>query len=376
MRLTLFIIFVGTTFCLNAQEDDIFSRFSFEGDFRFRVEQDWNSKKSDGTFRDDRSRMRYRVRAGLTYQHNTWASAGLRLRTGLTNKQQDPQLTLGAASEEFGTLPIGLEKAYFQGQWSTFHFWLGKNTFPFAKSNELFWSDNVFPEGIFISKQIPIKEGKSKIDVNLGHFIITSRNESFIDDSYVQGCQLNTDLFNNKISFFPGIFFFNNIPDIPDGGETYFLDYSILHLGSRARILKDIPLRLDLDYYYNLENYDQNENVPENLRNQRSGVVVAVNYGNLNTSGNWFFSATYNYQERFAAVDFLAQNDWARWDYSAFDSPDGRLTNYQGIELVAAYALAEKITLKTKFYIVEQLVAYGIRKETGTRIRFDIDIKL
>lgn len=84
---------------------------------------------------------------------------------------------------------------------------------------------------------------------------------------------------------------------------------------------------------------------------------------------------TYNYLEQYAAVDFLAQNDWVRWDYSSFNSPDGRLTNYKGTEFVSAYKLNKNMTLKMKFYLVDQLVAYGNYKENGNRIRFDFDVK-
>ena len=76
------------------------------------------------------------------------------------------------------------------------------------------------------------------------------------------------------------------------------------------------------------------------------------------------------------AVDFLAQNDWARWDYSSFGSPDGRLTNYKGFELVGSYMLQDNMKFTIKYYWVEQLVPLGDFLETGQRIRFDIDIKI
>ena len=85
-------------------------KLSFTGDFRFRIEQDWNSRKSDGAYRDDRTRLRYRVRFGFNYQYNQWISFGARIRTGNPIKQQDPQLTLGDGFKEFSTLPIGFEK--------------------------------------------------------------------------------------------------------------------------------------------------------------------------------------------------------------------------------------------------------------------------
>ena len=157
---------------LLAQSDSIPPRFQFNGDFRFRVEEDWDSRKSDGTYRQNRSRLRYRARIGLEYRHDAHTLVGLRLRTGNPRKQQDPQLTLGDGFKEFGTLPIALEKAFFQTELKSFNIWLGKNTFPFRKQNELFWSDNVFPEGVHINKSF--RPGANWIDllqVNAGHII-------------------------------------------------------------------------------------------------------------------------------------------------------------------------------------------------------------
>ena len=62
-----------------AQEN---KKLKFGADFRFRIEEDWNSRKPDGSYRDDRTRLRYRLRAGFDYQYNEWASFGARLRTG------------------------------------------------------------------------------------------------------------------------------------------------------------------------------------------------------------------------------------------------------------------------------------------------------
>jgi len=72
----------------------------------------------------------------------------------------------------------------------------------------------------------------------------------------------------------------------------------------------------------------------------------------------------------------MAQNDWARWDYSSFDSPDGRLSNLQGVELVAAYSINKKITLVAKYYSVQQLVSVTDFRENGQRFRIDIDMSI
>ncbi len=374
-KLFLSLVFLIIPVIVSAQTNSFLSQLKFNSDFRFRVEQDWDSKKSDGSFRDDRTRLRYRIRTGVTYATNRY-EAGFRIRTGNPKKQQDPQLTLGDGSKEFGTLPIGIEKAYFQATWNSFKFWVGKNTFPFEKSNELFWSDNVYPEGVSAEKNFTLPEGfLNSISLKGGHYIIATSNRSLDTDAYFQGLQISTSVYQNKLTFFPSLYIFKNIPNIPDGNDTFLLNYSILHLGSRLVISKTIPLNFEVDYYKNLEDYNNHDDILNSIEDQNSGIVIGLKYGKLAKKGDWHFSTTYANLQRFSVVDFLAQNDWGRWDYSSQDSPDGRLTNYKGIEAVVAYKLENNINLKMKYYTIKQLIPLGTAKETGSRIRFDIDIK-
>ena len=374
-RISQIVIIFCIPISLLAQRDSIESKLSFNADFRFRVEQDWNSKKSDGTFREDRTRFRYRLRAGVVYA-DKWYKAGFQIRTGDPKKQQDPQLTLGESFKEFGTLPIGLEKAYFQGNWHTFKFWVGKNTFPFEKRNELFWSDNVYPQGIYIGKVFQFISGAiDSIEFNGGHFIMSASGKSLAQDAYFQGYQSYFSFFKNRFELFPSFYLFKNIPNIPDGNETFKIDYAIFHIGTGFDIMKNKLLSVEFDYYHNFRNYSQNDSIPTNFKDQKSGMVIGLKYGAFKQKGDWLFKATYTYLEQYAAVDVMAQNDWARWDYSSFGSPDGRLTNFNGIELVAGLMIDKRISLKMKYYVVEQLIPYGTSKETGNRIRLDLDIK-
>lgn len=359
----------------NAQEGG-FSKIKFSGDFRFRVEQDWDSRKSDGTFRTDRTRLRYRARLGAIYNHKDWATVGLRIRTGDPIKQQDPQITLGDVSKEFGTLPIGFEKLFFKAKYKNFEGWLGKNTFPFEKNNEQFWSDNVFPEGIFLSYNFAVNSGiLNTISLRGGHFIVVASGATLGSDSYFEGFQTNLSFANGNFNIFPSIYVFKNMPNIPDGAATFVFDYTILHLGGNLKVLNKPLINLDVDYYYNAEDYGSNANILQNFKEEKHGFVSGISYGALKEKGNLFFKLTYNYLQQYAAVDFLTQNDWARWDYSSFNSPDGRLTNYKGFEFVTAYKLNKSMNLVMKYYWVEQLVPYGNFLENGSRIRFDIDIK-
>jgi hypothetical protein len=357
---------------LTAQNDSIQKKLKFTADFRFRVEQDWNSQKSDGSQRDDRTRLRYRARIGATYDFKDWVSFGMRIRTGQANKQQDPQLTIG---DQFSSVPIAFEKIYANFNYNWLSAWIGKNTFPFEKQNELFWSDNVFPEGVALSGKFSFEnEFVQSLKVNTGHFIFATSGTSLGNDSYFEGIQLVSSHWQNRVKFFPAFYYFKNMPDIPDGGDTFNIDYSVVHLGANVVLLKNPKVTAGFDYYQNIQDYHGNDSIPKFLQDQKKGYVANAGIGTLNKKGDWKVQLTYTYLERFAAVDYLAQNDWARWDYSSQGSPDGRLTNFKGLEIMAGYALAENMDLKVRFFTVEQLLAYGTTKENGNRIRLDFNI--
>ena len=361
---------------LVAQKDSTKTKLSFTGDFRFRIEQDWDSRKSDGTYRTDRSRLRYRARFGVAYEHKDWVSFGMRLRTGDPKKQQDPQLTLGDGNNEFSTLPISFEKIYADFNHNWFSVWIGKNTFPFEKQNELFWSDNVFPEGVSISSKFTFKNRFiQSLKINTGHFIIVDNGTSFDSDSYFQGFQLVTTHWEDRIKFFPTFYYFNKIPNIPDGNQSFTMNYAIVHVGTKIELLKKPNLTAGLDYYQNITNYNDNDLIPVEFRNQKLGFVSAIGIGKLNKKGDWELQFTHTYLERYAAVDFLSQNDWARWDYSSQGSPDGRLTNFKGFEVMVGYALDENMNNNIRGFNVHQIKSYGIDKETGSRIRLDFNLR-
>lgn len=367
---------VSVSLGLSGQSDTIESKLVFELDYRFRAEQDWDSKKSDGSLRGNRSRLRYRLRTGASYTHHVY-SVGVRLRTGDPNKQQDPQLTLGKGLKEFGTLPIGFEKAYFQFNKNNYKFWLGKNNYPFDKNNELFWSDNVFPEGVMLDKTISLRSDFiENIKFIAGHFILGSNDGSLSEDAYFQGLQTSISARKINLKVFPALYLIRNIPEVPDGNHSYLLDYTIVHIGAKLNLLSDDQLSLDMDYYHNIEDYSASTDIDPILFNQKSGLTFGVQYGNLKEKNDWVIKLTYANLERYAILDYVAQNDWARWDYSSFNSPDGRLSNFQGFELVLGYAFTDKMNIVSKYYMVEQIIPYGSALETGQRIRFDVNIKM
>ena len=361
---------------LFSQEETKQKKLRFSADAKFRFEPDWNSRKSDGTYRDDRFRMRFRVRAGLNYSPNDWASFGVRFRTGYAEKQQDPNLTIGDGYHEFESVPIGMDKLFFRVKLKSFDGWLGRNTLPFERQNELFWSDHVAIDGVYLSsKQTTNANWIHAIGYSGGLFTMLNSYGTFDDDSFIGIVQVTTSHLDNRLRVFPTFYFFNNMPDVPDGNESTRFDYKIVHLGAKALVSEHPKINLGIDIYQNLQNYEDNQLIPDDLKDQKTGIVFNALYGSLDKKGNMAFGLDLTYLERYAAVDFIAQNDWVRWDYSSQGSRDGRLTNYKGISLMTGYRISKMLQVKVRYFTVEQLIPYGRSLENGNRIRLDIDFK-
>ena len=376
-HLFLFLLFL-ISISLSAQKDSINTvknqRLDFTGDFRFRIEHDWNAQKPDGSLRDDRSRLRYRFRFGLNYTIDKHSSFGGRIRSGNINDQQGPHVTIGGDKGEFGLTQIGFEKLFYKYKSKNLNGWIGKNSIPLKKLNELFWNDNVFPEGVGLEYKMYEHETNflNSLILNAGHFIIQSNNQTFNKDSYLQIAQLDFKLFQNRINLFPGFYHFKKVGNVPDGKQTFDLNYSILHLGGDVAITN--KLNVGLEFYNNFEDYSNHDSIPSILKEQRKGFVTSIKYGKIKKKGDWHVHLYYANLQKFAIVDFFAQNDWARWDYSSIGATGSRLSNFQGIELQIGYALKEKFNLILRTYFVEELIQSGSFKENGSRIRLDLNI--
>ena len=164
------------------------------------------------------------------------------------------------------------------------------------------------------------------------------------------------------------------MPNIPDGNETYNLNYSIVHIGTKVKIIENPSVSVGVDLYNNVEDLSKNDSIPQNLQDQKKGIVMAFSIGDFKKKGDWTIQAYYTYLERYAAVDFLAQNDWVRWDYSDQGSPAGRLTNFKGIEFRAGYVINKNFRINLRYFVVDQIISYGVANETGNRVRLDLDI--
>ncbi len=371
LNLLLIFITFPTSFVLAQKNDDAKNRPIIFGDFRFRGEHDWDSKKSNGDIRKDRSRLRYRFRLGVKYDYKDWAQVGARVRTGNILDQQGPHVTLGGASKEFGLVNLGFEKLYFKAKHKNISGWIGKNSFPFFKQNELFWNDNVFVDGVAMRfSSASQNKFLNDITLNLGHFIFDSKNSGLDKDRFLQSIQLVKTF--EGLSAYSGIYYLNNVPNIPDGKGTFDIEYNILNIGALLRFGPYKRYRLGADFYRNLSD---NSQIEDGIKNENTGIVGNIGFGTLKKAKSWSFDITYAYLEKISVVDYFAQNDWARWDYSSFEASGSRLTNFHGVEFKIVYMINKQMNLNFRGYRVRQIKALGQEKETGSRARIDFNFK-
>ncbi len=376
--MVLGILFIPAS---KAQDDKKEDKLRWYGDFRFRGEHDWDSWNSDSTMRDDRSRMRYRFRLGLNYQLNQHISAGGRLRTGVPSNIQSPHVNVGYVG--FSSLPFQLDKAFISVKYKKMWGWVGKNSYPFWKQNELFWDDDVNPEGLVVGSVLG--ENTIKFKPTISYFITNHQQNGGVDGTMGAG-QLTLDYNNKKFGAIlsTGYYQFDRIFNVPEAddlytGNRYRMNYKLLISGVNFRVKTKVPIALGFDYTMNLEDYsDTNGTIASNYKNidsvyrdQLIGYVISAKVGKLKEKGDWLLAIFYAYKEKFSVVDYYVEDDWVRWG----NINRNRNTNYAGFEFRAAYAFSAKINLVARTYSVESIVTNKISKETGNRFRLDLNVK-
>ena len=359
----------GPTF-IGAQETDSISKINIFGDFRFRVEQDWNSE-----LHNSRSRFRYRGRVGVKVRLNDVSGIGMRIRTGNINDQQGPHLTLGGDNGEFGLSKVGIEQFYYKYEKGRFSFLLGKSDINVYKNHEIFWNDNVMPEGITMTyKALDNSQLRNGfLHIFLGHYFIFSRGSLIEEDGYLQFIQTYLSLLDNRIKFFPTFYYFNNIGNIPDQKHDKLMDYKILHLAGEFKLERKYQTTLGFDIFHNFKAYNANE-LDHDFIDQRTGYVIHASARGKNLLKNFQLGFYYAYLEKLSIVDYFAQNDWARWDYSYAGASGSNLSNFKGYEIRLTYHISETQRLVTRFYDVDELVDETERSSNATRFRIDFDI--
>ena len=351
-------------------------KLSVYGDFRARLEADWDSQRSDGSERDDRNRLRIRVRAGLKYVANENISFGFRIRSGADDSQQSPHITvIDFDDNDTGDAHFNLDKWYLKynaGKTST---WIGRNSLPFWKANEMVLDDDVTLAGLGFSYQA------DKIRFNAGYFSNPAGVQNFTGNTGVAQVVFDTTVGNTSLVFAGGVIVVDADANSSNNGllldNNGARDYTIWIGNVQASLTAmDRPLKLNLDLIHNSKNYRASD--PDAFsafhRNETDGYVISARLGDTNESGHWLFGYYYSHIETFAVNNSLAQDDWVRWG----SATQTRASNFDGSEFRAAVGLGNKMNVVARLYIVDAIKrrsATSLDKEDGNRFRVDLNWK-
>lgn len=342
------------------------------GDFRARIESDWNSHRSSGTLRDDRARTRIRVRLGLEYKPTDNLEFGIRVRSGSNDSHQSPHITVVDFNDnDTGDAHFNPDKWYLKYKTGKFSVWAGRNGLPIWKPNEMMWDDDVTPVGAGASANMPVGEA-GKIAFNTGYFSLPVGMRDFSGNLAVGQVVFTTKTEGVGITVAGGVLKIDANENDPDGARLQrgngSRDYTIWTASIQAKFRAgDLPLKAGFDYYNNSEDYsptDPDAFTAENF-DQTTGWVGSVQAGDLKNVGDWLARYTYADIETFAVNSSYAQDDWVRWG-SAVET---RATNFTGHEFRIGYKVASNMNLIARLYIVEAKTSV----EDGNRFRLDFN---
>lgn len=355
------------------------SRFRPFGDFRVRLEQDWDSLEGDGTKRDDRLRLRVRVRAGIDVSIDDNWSAVVALRSGPDLSQQSPHITIVDFEDgPTGPYEFNLDHWYLKYGSGGFDAWIGRNTMSYWHQDDLFIFDNVTYPGLGASYKHDVGDGHLTWNLNYVALPVGMKASSGTGLLGQVVYEHNFDTWGLTLA--GGYFGTDADPDDPDGQtlltENNTRDYSAMNLmvQFRSRVL-DVPYFIGLDLMHNFEDY---ENAPAGSFSQfhkdaRDGYVIELVLGDKGEQGDWQVGYYYSYLEALSAHSSYIADDWVRWG----DANQVRATNLKGSEFRAIYSFSPTMNIFARLFIVDAidlLAAGDTTKETGNRFRVELNI--
>jgi len=353
-------------------------RFRPYGDFRLRLEQDWDSLNGDGTKRDDRLRLRIRVRAGVEATINDQWSAVVALRSGPDQSQQSPHITIVDFDDgPTGPYDFNLDHWYLNYSKGGFAAWAGRNEMSFWHQDDLFIFDNVTYPGAGGSYQHGLAGGQ--LTWNLNYVALPVGMQKTSGTGLLGQIVYQREFANSGFTLAGGYFDTNADPDDPDGStlltENSTRDYQLanIELQYRSRVFGQ-PYFVGFDYNRNLKDYASAPpgSFSEFHQDDRSGYVLEAVWGKQGDKGDWLFGYYYSYLEALALHSSYIADDWVRWG----DANQVRATNLKGSELRAIYSIRSNINIFARLFFVDAidlLESGDTTKEDGKRLRIDLN---
>ncbi len=349
-------------------------KLTLYGDFRLRIESDWDSRKANGDSRDDRTRARIRFRLGLDFKPSDRIAFGIRMRTGDKDSHQSPHLTFhDFDGNPRGDADVDLDKWFMKTSFSGASLWLGRNSLPFWKQNEMFWDDDATPAGVGGTYTAPLG-ASSALSFNGGFFTAPVGMRRFSGSLGVGQGVLKAQTSQVGWTFSSGLLAFNADLDDPDANRLLngngLRDYRLWISSAQAAFkLGSMPLKLGVDFTRNLSDYEfaEADSFTAANRDEKTGYVAQASLGSLKRKGDWL-AAYYNVRIEALSVNAsYSQDDWMRFGSAS----ETRSSNFKGHEFRFAYALRSNLRVVARLYLVDAIT----NVEDGKRFRIDFDYK-
>ena len=366
---------------MGAQSDqsDQSDRFKPFGDFRVRMEQDWDSLHGDGTKRDDRLRLRVRVRAGFEARINDNWSATVAARSGPDLSQQSPHITIVDFEDgPTGPYEFNLDHWYLTYDHGGFEAWIGRNEMSFWHQDDLFVFDNVTYAGLGGSYEHGL--GRGQLTWNLNYVALPVGMNKTSGTGLLGQLVYEQDFERWGFTLAGGYFGTGADPDNPDGQtlltENSTRDYRVVNVMAQFRsTVFDRPYFIGLDYNRNLENYGDSppDSFSQFHKDDREGYVLEFVLGEQGGSGDWLFGYYFSHLEALAVHSSYIADDWVRWG----NANQVRATNLKGSELRAIYSFSPTMNIFARLFFVDAidlLEAGDTTLETGNRLRIEFNI--
>ncbi len=355
---------------------DLFTaeKFAVYGDVRLRAEADWDSQDAAGVEREDRTRMRVRLRAGFLFDPTRHWRVGARLRSGQEGSQQSPHLTiLDFQDNDTGDTSFELDRWYLRGTAGGFEAWVGRNDLPFWKQDELLFDDDVTMPGVALRWGRDV--GAGKLSLAGGYFTPPVGMTRYSGNLAAAQVAYQPEVGGVRLALAAGAYLFDGNPDDPDIGALLqgngSRDYRIFAASVQARWqVGDRPLILGADLMRNTEDYDSSDSDPLTAASfdETDGRVLMGTYGGLGERHDWLVGYHYARIETLAVNNSYSQDDWVRWG----DATQTRASDMKGHELKFGWAIDSKMNLVAHLYLVDSITSV----EDGSRFRVDFNYKL
>jgi len=376
-------------------------RIKFSGNMTLRLaELDYNQRRIDGKLHD-RYRSRYRFYLNMDTQLSKAFALHARMRTG--HKQWDFVDFGGQNEEKFDLI---LDQLSLDIKTGKYRFKIGRQSAIWNNQKGAQF-DVPTHDGISAGMNYPLKNHLS-LALKAAYF------DEFYDDEdnlplekhgKIYGYQLamkGGDYSNFSIN--QGLIFANHLPtryinyasyssetDLPMYHECDLApDYSLFLAQAKLQFKKLNHLTFMADYYYNLKDYKTNpvshtiedaqgkdsftdleaydDKTAPDFTNQKTGFIGTISYGSWNKPKGLQFGISYFYLEKYAVMDYFAQDDSSLWDSS----------NIKGWETAIAYRVSKFMSMRARWFLTEEIKGLsGVHPDfnrSGNRFRIDFTL--